>query len=265
MNNVSSQGWLRTTEGAGSALPGSVPRAQGPAPADKLPLTHQQNAGLLHKEPLYQAESTTWWFFFFITFCCFFFLSSWQLHVQPEARAGCAARSRHRGSRPEHPTARKSCEKGKKKGTSLAEVAEVGSELRTVRPPAAAEHLRALSSCTSCPYKGNCGGCSPRSHCQPVPRGKKQPWDRDGKVPARAVLAGKAPNLQGKESVAENEAEKLLWGSVTHLHHQNLRPCATTLLLLWFGGLWGWAGVTLPPRNPAKTLEEAHEEGGRAV
>lgn len=125
-------------------------------------------------------------FFFFITFCCFFFLSSWQLHVQPEARAGCAARSRHRGSRPEHPTARKSCEKGKKKGTSSAEVAEVGSELRTVRPPAAAEHLRALSSCTSCPYKGNCGGCSPRSHCQPVPRGKKQPWDRDGKVPAKS-------------------------------------------------------------------------------
>lgn len=135
-NNVSSQGWLRTTEGAGSALPGSVPRAQGPAPADKLPLTHQQNAGLLHKEPLYQAESTTWWFFYY--FLLFFFLSSWQLHVQPEARAGCAARSRHRGSRPEHPTARKSCEKGKKKGTSSAKVAEVGSELRTLRPPAAA-------------------------------------------------------------------------------------------------------------------------------
>lgn len=92
-----------------------------------------------------------------------------------------------------------------------------------------------------------------------------QGWKSPSKVPARAVLAGRAPNLQGKESVAENEAEKLLWGSVTHLHHQNLRPCATTLLLLWFGGLWGWAGVTLPPRNPAKTSEEAHEEGGRAV
>lgn len=75
---------------------------------------------------------------FFYYFLLFFFLSSWQLHVQPEARAGCAARSRHRGSRPEHPTARKSCEKGKKKGTSSAKVAEVGSELRTLRPPAAA-------------------------------------------------------------------------------------------------------------------------------
>lgn len=69
----------------------------------------------------------------------------------------------------------------------------------------------------------------------------------------------------GVRSVAENKVEKLLWGSVTHLHHQNLKPCTKTLLLLWFGGLWGWAGVTLPARNPAKTSEEAHEEGGRAV
>lgn len=45
INNVSCKGWLCMSEGDGSALPGTVPRAQGPALTDQLLLLTRKMQG----------------------------------------------------------------------------------------------------------------------------------------------------------------------------------------------------------------------------